>query len=132
MDVAGSPVGIASLGIQICQGLLSYYHSWRDYDADVSSAYDTVDDLSRTLALLKASLDSDELDEEEKDRVKRCLHSCEDSLTKLSQRSQKPRKYGQRERVRQNAWAELQRGWYPFRVGTLAKLRDSVSNVQSQ
>jgi hypothetical protein len=25
MDVAGTAVGIASLGIQVCQGLLSYY-----------------------------------------------------------------------------------------------------------
>ena len=65
MDVAGSAVGIASLGIQVCQGLLSYYDGWRSYNSDVRSAYDTVDDLSRTLALLKASLDCNELDEEE-------------------------------------------------------------------
>jgi hypothetical protein len=85
MAVAGSAVGIASLGIQVCQGLLSYYDAWRGYDSDVSSAYDSIDDLSRTLALLKGSLDSDELDEEWKNRVKRCLHSCEESLAKLSQ-----------------------------------------------
>jgi hypothetical protein len=27
MDVAGSAVGITSLGIQTCQGLLSYYNA---------------------------------------------------------------------------------------------------------
>ena len=73
----------------------------------MSSAYDIVDDLCRTLALLKASLNSDELDEEKKDRVKRCLHSCEESLVKLSQKSQKLRKYRQLEGIRQKAWAEL-------------------------
>lgn len=132
MDVAGSAVGIASLGIQICQGLLSYYDAWRGYDSEVSSAYDSIDDLSRTLALLKASLNSDELDEAKKDRVKRCLQSCEESFVKLSQKSQKLRKYGQPEGVRQKAWAELQRGWYPFRAGTLAKLRDIASDVRER
>ena len=132
MDVAGSAVGIASLGIQICQGLLSYYDAWRGYDSDVRSAYDSIDDLSRTLALLKASLDSDELDEERKNRVKRCLHSCEESLAKLSQKSQKLRKHGQPEGLRQKAWAELQRAWYPFRASTLAKLREIVGDVRER
>ena len=129
MDAAGSAVGIASLGIQICQGLLSYYDGWRGYDADVSSAYDTVDDLSRTLALLRALLGCNELDEEKKDRVKRCLHSCEERLAKLSRKSQKLRKYGQPEGFRQKAWAELQRAWYPFRASTLARLREIVADV---
>ena len=68
MDVAGSAVGIASLGIQICQGLLSYYDDWKGYHSDISSTYESIDDLSRTLILLKASLHNDELDEEKKDR----------------------------------------------------------------
>ena len=101
MDVAGSAVGIASLGIQVCQGLLSFYDSWKGYHSDVSSAYDSIDDLSRTLVLLKGSLDSDEFDKEKKDRVKRCLHSCEESLARLSQKSQKLRMYGQPEGLRQ-------------------------------
>ena len=129
MDVAGSAVGIASLGIQVCQGLLSYYDAWRGYDSDVSSAYDSIDDLSRTLASLKASLNSDELDEEKKSRVKRCLHLCEESLAKLSQKFQKLRKYGQQSGFREKAWTELQRAWYPFRASTLAKLREIVADV---
>ena len=132
MDVAGSAVGIASLGIQICQGLLSYYDAWRGYNSDVRSTYDSIYDLSRTLASLKAALDSDELDEEKKDRVKRCLHSCEESLVKLSQTSQKLRKHGQPEGFRQRVWAELQRAWYPFRASTLAKLREIVADVRER
>ena len=132
MAVAGTAVGIASLGIQVCQGLLSYYDSWRGYDSDVTSAYDSIDDLSRTLTLLKASLDSNELDKETKERVMRCLHSGEESLVKLSRKSQKLRKYGQPEGLRQKAWAELQRSWYPFRASTLAKLREIVADVRER
>jgi ankyrin repeat domain-containing protein 50 len=132
MDIAGSAVGVASLGIQICQGLLSYYDGWKGYDTDLNSAYDSIDDLSRTLALLKGSLVSDVLDEEKKDQVKRCLQSCEESLAKLSQKSQKLRKYGQPRGARQKAWAELQRVWYPFRTSTLAKLRELVADVRER
>jgi len=45
MDAAGSAVGIASLGIQICQGLLSYHDRWEDYKADIASARDSITDL---------------------------------------------------------------------------------------
>lgn len=80
------------------------------FNSDISSTYDSIDDLHRTLISLKGSLDSDELDEEKEDRVKRCLHSCEDSLIKLSQKAQKLRKYEQPEGVRKKALAQLQRG----------------------
>jgi hypothetical protein len=42
MAVAGSAVGIASLGIQVCQGLLSYYNSWEGFTTDITSTYDCI------------------------------------------------------------------------------------------
>ena len=132
MEVAGSAVGISSLGIQVCQGLLTYYDAWKSFDSDISSTYDSIDDLSRTLISLKTSLNSEELDKEKRERVKRCLQSCEESLVKLSHKSQKLRQYGQPEGVRQKVWAELQRAWYPFRASTLAKLREIVADVRER
>lgn len=44
LDVAAGAVGIVSLGIQACQGLLSYYNDWRDYKSEISSAYDAISD----------------------------------------------------------------------------------------
>lgn len=63
MDVAGTAVGVASLGIQVCQGLRSYYDDWKTYDADISSTYSTITDLSKTLMILKSTLQQ-EVDEE--------------------------------------------------------------------
>lgn len=77
MDVAGSAVGIASLGIQICQGLLSYYDGWQSHHSDIGRTFNSIDDLNRTLVLLIASLSEEELDKERRDGVKKCLHSCE-------------------------------------------------------
>ena len=64
--------------------------------------------------------------------MKRCLHSCEESLVKLSRKSQDLRKYGQPEGLRQKAWTELQKSWYPFRFKTLAKLREIVADTRER
>ena len=132
MEVAGSAVGIVSLGIQTCQALFAYYDSWKDYESDISSTTDSIADLSKTLTLLKALLDNGSLDREKGERAKTCLQCCEEGLSKLSRKSQKLRKYKEPVGVRQKAWAELQRSWYPFRTSTLAKLREIVNDVLEQ
>jgi hypothetical protein len=52
LGVAASVVGIISFGIQIAQGILQYYGSWRDQDSDVADMCVSLDSLSRTLAVL--------------------------------------------------------------------------------
>lgn len=80
MEAAGSAVGIASLGIKVCQGLLSYYDGWKDYGSDITSARDSIADLCHTLILLKDSLENGGLDGKRTERVKSCLESCNGGL----------------------------------------------------
>jgi hypothetical protein len=82
MDVAGTAVGIVSLGIQVCQGLLFYYDAWKSYDSDISSTYNAITDLSRTLTILKTTLQQ-ETDRERVGRVRTCVSSCEDAILEL-------------------------------------------------
>jgi hypothetical protein len=131
MEVAGTAVGIASLGIQVCQGLLDYYESWKSYDSDISSTYDAISDLSKTLILLKTTLQQ-QTDEERVRRVRTCVKDCEDALLALEKRRNSLQKYGQPEGLRQKMRAGLQRTWYPFRKETLEALKASVTNVQER
>lgn len=85
MEVAGTAVGIASLGIQVCQGLLDYYNSWKSYDSDISSTYDAISDLSKTLILLKTTLQQ-QTDEERVGRVRTCVKDYEDALLELDKK----------------------------------------------
>jgi hypothetical protein len=85
MEVAGTAVGIASLGIQVCQGLLSYYDSWKSYGSDISSTYDAITDLSKTLILLRTTLQQ-QADEERVGRVRTCVNNCEDALLELDKK----------------------------------------------
>ncbi|SMQ55633.1 unnamed protein product [Zymoseptoria tritici ST99CH_3D7] len=132
MEAAGAAVGIASLGIQVCQGLLDYYNGWKDYQTDIAGAYNSIADLYETLALLKVSLDDKELDHDRAERAKEALESCKDGLMKLSKKLQKLQTHEKPQGLRQRLWSEFQRGSYPFKASTLAKLREIVDDVMER
>ena len=132
MDVAGSAVGIASLGVQVCQGLLSYYDGWKAYKTDISTAYDYIADLCKTFTLLQESLNRVGPDPAKAQRVATCLNSCVDGLEKLQKKLRKLQTHTIPSGFRQKAWNELQRSFYPFRESTLAKLRETVKELQNR
>lgn len=131
MDAAGTAVGVASLGIQVCQGLLSYYDDWKTYDADISSTYSAINDLSKTLTLLKSTLQQ-EVDEKKAGRVRTCVKSCEDALLELEKKRCSLQKFSQPEGLCHKMRAGLQRSWYPFRKETLEALKASVTEIQER
>ena len=88
MEVAGSPVNIASLGVQVCQDLLSFYDSSKGSNADITALYDCVDDLWKTFKLLEITLDVCSLDEATSKRVEQCLGSCMGGVKKLQENFQ--------------------------------------------
>jgi hypothetical protein len=61
LGVAASVIGIASFGIQIAQGILQYYGSWRHQDSDVADMCVSLDSLSRTLAVLSETFQRHDL-----------------------------------------------------------------------
>ena len=132
MEVAGSAVGIASLGIEICQGLLSYYDGWKGYETDISGARDSITDLQHTLIILKESVEKGGLDPDRTDRVKSCLESCTGGLVELSKKLDELRKHDKPEGLRQKTRSEMQRIWYPFRKETITKLRGNVADVRER
>jgi hypothetical protein len=131
MEVAGTAVGIASLGIQVCQGLLFYYDSWKSYGSDISSTYNAIIDLSRTLILLKTTLQQ-QVDKERVGRVGTCVNNCEDALLDLDKKRHSLQEYSQPEGLRQKMRSGLQRSWYPFRKEVLGSLKASVTDVQER
>ena len=131
MDL-GTAVGIASFGIQICQGLLSYYDAWKGYDSDISGAYESITDLSKTLHLLVGSLQRGTVDNERAERVQTCLQSCVDAIRKLEAERRSLQKHSTPEGAREKVRSALQRSWYPFKKETLGKLKDNVAEIQER
>jgi len=76
MDSAASAVGIASLGIQTCEEILSLLDDWKS-GASIIGAYDTLADFRCLLALVVISLRSrHDLDEPKARCVSTCLSGC--------------------------------------------------------
>ena len=131
MDV-GTAVGIASFGIQVCEGLLSYYDRWKSYESNISAAYDCIADLGKTFTLLQDPLGGAGLDPARAVRVKECLDSCIGGLEKLHKKLQKLHTHSLPSGLRQKAWAEVQMSYYPFKESTIAKLREVVADLGGQ
>ncbi|KAI6805580.1 hypothetical protein KC332_g6212 [Hortaea werneckii] len=132
MEVAGSAVGIASLGVQVCQGLLSYYNDCKDYESDISGTRASIADLHDTLVLLEENLNAGSIDEKRRARVFSCLQSCNSGLQDLRTKLDELKKYSKPEGLRQKARAEFQKALYPFRKDTLGKLRGNVADVRER
>ena len=132
MEAAGSAVGIASLGIQICQGLISYYHDWRSYHEDISAACDKVSSLERTFALLKETLGQASLNAGQTAQVRDSLLTCKDSIRALEKRSAKLQASSQPTNFRERAVTVTKRTLYPFKASTLAKVSEAVNDVLDQ
>ena len=130
MDVASSAVGIASLGIEVCQGLLSYYNSWRAYKSDIATACQCVHDLRQTFELLEGTLHRQELDSARVKRAEECLGSCTDALSDLEKTLQKIHSYPSPSGLQEKLHSGFQRLSYPFRESTLVKIREIVSELR--
>jgi hypothetical protein len=55
-EVAGTAIGVISLGIQVCQGLVSYYQAYRGQDEKIRDILCDVRALSNTLEAAHACL----------------------------------------------------------------------------
>lgn len=132
MAEAATALGIASFGITVCQGLLSYYDAWKDYDQDLRSAHESITDLSKTLALLESSLREGDLDGERKEQVEKCIQSCKNGLEKLAEKSRELEHFGDPEGFRQKTWSKIQRAQYPLRAKTLVKARETVDSIRER
>lgn len=133
LGVAGSVVGIISFSIQIAQGFLQYYGSWRDQDSDVADMCASFDSLSRTLAVMSEtfqrhdppSMPMQKLAVESVDCVNVAMKKLEDELKKV-QNTESP-KPGVRAAMRRH----VRRALYPFKEETLQKIRNAISEARS-
>jgi len=132
MEAAGSAVGIASIRIQICQGLVSYYQDWRSYHEDISTACDKVSNLKRTFSLLKETLGQPSLNTGQKAQVRDSLLSCEDSVRGLEKRCAELKASSQPTGFRERADAVTKRALYPFKASTLVKVSEAVNDILDQ
>jgi hypothetical protein len=133
LGVAGSVVGIVSLGIQLTEGLLKYYASWKDQDNDISAMCASLDSLQRTLTVLSRTIQPPaRFGMSIKDSVEKNVNCITGILEKLKDELEKvqgtePPNPGARSAMRRH----VRRALYPFREETLSKIQRVVSEARS-
>jgi hypothetical protein len=131
--VAGSAVGVISLGIQTAQGILWYYGAWQGQDEDVLRICSSLDNLKGTLdVLLKAINPPAVFSKNVKENVEKSIDTFNGTLQKLRAELDKvkdtePPKSGTRSKFRRH----VRRALYPFKEATLAKFQEGVSDARS-
>ena len=129
--VAGSAVGVISLGMQVCQGLLAYYDSWRGCHQDIENTSKSIASLTDTLELVSRVVkdkkgQGDPIEQQISSIVVRCLTAIE----ALSEELKRFEKYPESADIGSKIKSHMRRLYYPFKESTLSKLRDSVQDVR--
>jgi hypothetical protein len=133
IGVAGSAVGIISLGIQAAQGILWYYRAWKDQDGDISRMCSSLDNLIGTLKVLLKTIEPPAtFGKSVKGSVENSINAFHETLKKLESELEKventePPKPGARSAIRRH----VRRACYPFKEATLVKIQGDISEARS-
>ena len=127
MEVVGAAsavAGLCSLGIEICQGLLAFYQSWKFAEQDVAKTYGSIETLGRTLILIKEILEGNDFKPEHVQNVEKSVLAAQQGIGRLKKKLDKIKLV-----PRQNSWGErtksqFRRTLYPFKESTLVKLKE--------
>jgi hypothetical protein len=130
--VAGNVISIVSLGIQITQGLLKYYGSWKDQDNDISNMCASLDSLSETLKILSKTIQPPaRFDDTTKDSVEKNVNRIDGAVGKLKGELGKIQDTESiQSGVRSTMRRHVRRALYPFREETLGKIHRFVSEAR--
>ena len=130
-SAAGSVVGVISLGLSACQGLLQYYASWKDYENDVSMTMRSLESLVETFHLLEMIVKDRDLKPELAGRLEASIVACKDGVDSLKKKLEKIKQNGSPVSLQEKARSQARRVLYPFRQSTLVKLREIVSDLRN-
>lgn len=120
-------VGVISLGLQVCQGLVQYYRSWKDCPRDVAVTLESLYGLEKTFNVLGTAIKNPAQSQDIILLVEQRIDSCRDGVKKLQKRLDK---FGDAPDGRQSKISGyIQRTLYPFRESTLAKMREIVRDL---
>lgn len=128
--VASSAISVVSLGLQVCQGLTSYYGSWKDYDRDIDSFYCHLEGLSRNLQLLQTCLSNQAFTPAFQGQVGKDVLACKTEIDGLEKELAKIRSVALPSGVRDRLRSHLRRAQYPFKEAALMKLKGTVMGLQ--
>ena len=124
LGLSSGAAGLISLGITVCQGLLDYYHSWKDAEDRVAQTYSSIEALTETLRLLEVSVKPGVFTSVSVQRVEESIRSAGVGLQSLQKKLNKIRLTSLQPGWKAKGMAHFRRTLFPFKESTLAKLKE--------
>lgn len=124
LGLSSGAAGLISLGLTVCQGLLDYYHSWKDAEDQATHMYTSIDALTKTFRLLESALETEVFSRDGVQRVEESIRSAERGLESLRKKLDKIRLVPLQSGWKSKTMAQFRRTLFPFKESTLAKLKE--------
>lgn len=126
LGLSSGAAGLISLGITVCQGLLDYYHSWKDAEDQVAHMYVSIESLTETFRLLESAIEPELFSRGSVQRVEESIRSAERGLQSLRKKLDKIRLVSVPPELgwKAKGMAQFRRTLFPFKESTLAKLKE--------
>lgn len=132
MDL-GTELGVVSLGLTVCQGLLDYYKSWQTYRDDIRSTSASIGHLLQLLYQIREILNSKTEGHQATlmSQVDKAAKNCASNLRVLNDWLQKIRPFDDAQSIRNKLRNRFQRLDYPFQKETLKGLEGEVAKSRT-
>ncbi len=130
VSLAGTAVGVVSLGLILCQGLTDYLQALECRKEDIESTSRQVDCLRSALNVINVALPNLPSDHQNAGHVvEECLHLCEEEIKRLSDKLNELKDQSHSDSFNQKLRLQAQKLAYPFKRGSLRRLEDSVVKI---
>lgn len=130
-EVAGTTVGVISLGLQVCQGLFNYYNQFKSFSDDVSSTLQRLEELSGLLEVLDQHMRRSPADGVALDIGQDSVAACGAQLRKLQEMIKKCGECQMPAARADRVKLVKRRLLYPFRKETLNEMHATLDRLQS-
>jgi hypothetical protein len=134
LSVAGSAVGVVSLGIQVMQGLFEYYTALRSQHSDIPHTTQRLASLLEILECLRKHITDRRFRADEESlvtKIEGLIGECEECIQELQDEANKFTKT-QIDSVQAAVRTTARRVAYPFRKSTLEKLNEDIDEVTNR
>lgn len=127
----GTAVGVISLGIQVCQGLISYYSAYKGRNSKIDNVCDKINGLTGVFVALEEILPGLQNDHGSlASQVNDILTKSRESITELQGVLDKCKQTTPARGVREKVQIGVQKALFPFRQDTLQQLENVTSGLQ--
>ena len=124
------PVGVISLGIEVCSGLVSYYDSYRSHDSYVARVCANLNGLHTILLSVQEILDGFQFTESMAQVVHERILACRGGMAMLEEKLQKCKATQLPDGIRGGLQSLRRRVLFPFHRVTLQELETTVDALQ--